>query len=185
MGKIDSDPIQNTINDQIKRGIRFCIENDLYLPALAIIYSGIDTLAYLGMPANKVENDRHDFIEWVEKYIHLPGPKITGEELYSARCGVLHTTGISSRKTRDGSARMIAYQYGNLPDTSPNRAKSEVSDTMVIIAIETLARCFFEGTDRFLIDVVSDPDRVDAFEHRLHHDIFNRTPYKPDKSPEE
>ena len=47
------DPIINVIHNGIKRGIRVALENNCLPAALILIYSGIDTMAYLNMPADQ------------------------------------------------------------------------------------------------------------------------------------
>ena len=72
--------------------IDLCLENSLLMPALVLIYNGIDTFAALNREAKKDKVTRDDFINWCDRYI-FPGNNLecSGQDLYAARCGILHT----------------------------------------------------------------------------------------------
>ena len=85
-----TDPVYNSIYQGVKRGIQVCIENECFGSAVILIYSGIDTMAYLAMPENQHNVNRKDFISWCDRYISFNGNEhISGLELYSARCGMV------------------------------------------------------------------------------------------------
>ena len=74
-----SDPINSAIYDGVKRGINVCLESGCFGSAVILIYSGIDTLAYLAMPLGQTDVTRDDFVQWCAKYIRFAGPEqITG-----------------------------------------------------------------------------------------------------------
>lgn len=159
-----NDPISGAIYGQIKRGIQVCIDNGVYGSAVILIYSGIDAMAYLVMPANQVKVVRKDFIAWCDRYISFSGKeKISGKELYSARCGMVHTFGVESDGTRDGSCRRIVYHIGG----ADIYANASIDATVVCVSIEALADAFYRGIDRFLVDLFADQDRRAIAEPRL------------------
>ena len=105
------DPLINAIYQGIKRGIHITHDNECYGACLILIYCGIDAMSYLDMPPGQAEGHADNFIQWSERYLS-PNLKnqathITGEELYSARCAVVHTYSVESRKTKSGSVRII------------------------------------------------------------------------------
>jgi hypothetical protein len=51
--EISRDPLVNAIHNGIKRGIRVAIANECFGSAVVLIYSGIDTMAFLGMASGK------------------------------------------------------------------------------------------------------------------------------------
>jgi hypothetical protein len=58
-------------------------------------------MAFLGMPKGQESVTKADFVAWSERYIHLPGPeKLTGLDLYGARCGLLHNYSVYSDRNR-------------------------------------------------------------------------------------
>ena len=88
--------------------------------ALILIYSFIDRMAWLS-----VEGDSWggDFKKWVESYL-LPQDNFlcNANDLWAARCALLHTGSAEARDTQNGKARKIYYTTGSAlvkPDTIP------------------------------------------------------------------
>jgi len=52
MADLSQDPVINSVYNGIKRGIRVALENDCFGSAVILILSGIDTMAYIAMPAS-------------------------------------------------------------------------------------------------------------------------------------
>jgi hypothetical protein len=160
----EPDPIQNAIYDDLKRGINVCLESQCYGCAVILIYSGIDAMAGLSISATQSKATRDDFAKWCDRYILFPGSvQLAGIELYSARCAVLHTYGVESDLTRDGKCRCIGYMDVSVPEI---RQHSSVQD-LVLISITAFAKAFFEGINRFLVDLFADPARSAIAESRL------------------
>ena len=68
--------------------IETCIQDKRILPALMLIYSGVDILASL----EQGKSTRSSFIKWVDEYLlKAHSFPCTSLELYAARCGILHT----------------------------------------------------------------------------------------------
>ncbi len=94
--------------DTLFGAINSCEANKFVLPALMLIYSGIDILASL--ERRKGEGTKASFTRWVDEYllkaVSLP---CTSLELYAARCGILHTLTPESDLSRKGKAREVGY----------------------------------------------------------------------------
>ena len=90
------------------KAIDLCLSNHLRMPALILIYSGIDIMAALGRPRDKDEATRSDFIEWCDSFM-LNGSELscTAIDLYAARCGIVHTYTMNSRLSKQGKAKEI------------------------------------------------------------------------------
>jgi hypothetical protein len=91
-----NDPIQNAIYNGIKKSIEVCIENDCFAAVTILVYSGIDTMAFLSMPPDQVEVNRNDFIKWCDKYMRLTG---------SNRFKRLRITVLGAQNAHDNSRR--------------------------------------------------------------------------------
>jgi hypothetical protein len=166
MNTHSSDPLTNAVLS-IKGGIDAAINGDYFGSAIILIYSAMDVMAYLGIPANKPEVQRGDFINWASRYIKFKGhEKVTGVELYAARCGMLHTYGIQSRDTKSGKARQIGYVWGTEADEDVKYNPS-VDKQLVLVSIQALRDVLFEGIDRYLVDLFEDPARRPAAEKRV------------------
>ena len=126
---------------------------------------GIDALAFINAPVGQESVTGADFIAWADRYIHLDGI-LTGRELYSARCGLVHTYGVESRMTREDGVRQIGYFTR---DGKPHDVRFDptISDTLVMVSVEGLIEAFFRGIDRSLTEVFGDPLRRPVAEQRL------------------
>jgi hypothetical protein len=133
------------------KAIRICLEAGFAEAAVALLYSGIDTLAFLSAPADSNDVKRDDFIEWCDQHIVSCLPSgVTGIDLYGARCGVLHTSSAASRLGRKGDAREVWYYFKgragvNLMTDTPQPA--------LILEIEMLVDAFVKGSWQFVADL--------------------------------
>lgn len=160
-----SDPLNNAVYDGVKRGIRVCLENECFASAVILVYSGIDTMAFLSMPEGQKDVTRADFVHWCERYLALPGERqITGLELYAARCATVHTYGVRSRLSREGKCRMLAYVDHSEPPVLFSEAASK---ELALVSIKHLAQAFLDGVDKFLVDAFSDQASARVVEERV------------------
>ena len=114
-------------------------------------------MSYLDMPQQQIEVDKKDFIRWAQNYL---SPKlsneitqITGEELYNARCALVHTYGLESRGTKGGSARIIGYMVGG---NGPIQYNPRINKSLVMLPLEKLKEAFFKSIDEFLMKSYAD-----------------------------
>jgi hypothetical protein len=165
MTDLSRDPIVNAVHNSIKRGIRVAVENECFGSAVILILSGIDTMAYLAMPAGQEDVTRSDFVRWVERYIKFScKEQLTGLDLYGARCAMLHNYGVASHLSRKGKCRQVAYMDKSVPEV---RYEPNVSRDLVLLSVPALAEVFFSGVDKFLVDLFLDKNRAPIAEERL------------------
>lgn len=142
-------------------GIGICLKNGLQIPALVLLYSAIDVVAWLACDDPKaIPKDR--FMAWVEDYV-LPGSSLTCSalDLYSARCGLLHTLTPDSHLSNMGEARIVSYYWGT-GDHSVIQQTIDASgepDSHVAVRIEDLHMAWRRGVSAFWGDVRADPAR--------------------------
>jgi len=106
-----------------------------------------------------------DFIAWAKNYIQISGSEqLTGEDLYGARCSMLHAYGVRSRMSRAGKCRLIGYMNKSEP---PVRFNPKVSKELVLVSLPALAAAFFAGVDRYLVDIFADGRRAPLAEERF------------------
>lgn len=176
MPSLSRDPIINAVYNGIKKGIRVALENECYGSAVILIYSGIDTMAYLSIPDGQEDVTRNDFIKWANGYISFPcKEQVTGLELYGARCGMVHTYSIASRLSRQGKCRQIGYVDQSIPEVSHNPA---ISNDLVIVSISALADAFFKGVDKFLVNSFAEKNKAKIIEKRLQK-LVHMLPIEP------
>ena len=86
------------------------------------------------------------------------GLPCNADDIYAARCGLLHTLTAESRKSRHGYARDLNYVGDNeSPDAvqamkDPNRIKD------IFVGTTPFVNAFLEACSRFREKVCSDPD---------------------------
>ncbi len=162
---MERDPITNAIYGGIKEGIKVAVANNCYGSAVILILSGIDSMAFLNMPASQKDVTKTDFIDWVDRYIKFPcTEQITGSDLYGARCAMLHTYGVVSKMSRDGRCRMVGYMSEAVPEIRFNPA---VNDKLVMVSIPALAESFYKGIDQFLVNLFTNKEKAKVAEERL------------------
>ncbi|MCT7357999.1 hypothetical protein [Thalassolituus pacificus] len=96
--------------DHTKRNhaaIKILIEEKHHESALILIYAWIDRMAWLSVSD---EASGADFKAWVNTYL-LPNSSLgcSADDLWAARCAVLHTSTSYARDTKSGKAKRIQY----------------------------------------------------------------------------
>ena len=171
---IQSDPVHSAVYNGIKRGIQAALDAECYGSAVVLLYAGLDAMASLGRPRTDEEVTADTFIRWANRYMTLDGDtQVSGDEWYSARCAVLHSYGVESRRTRAGQARRIGYMVGGKPAIRFNPA---VSTDFLIVDVPALSDSFFRGIDRFLVDMFADKDLAPIVEERVQK-LLSAIPY--------
>ncbi len=109
------------LNDDFLRAIKLLLNEGYYISGLKLLFSAIDTIAYLD-----VGDEKDNFTTWLRNYAELEGLGVSAEELWECRNALLHMTGIESRKVRQGSVRKLVPAVGMEP---PKFIKELENDT--------------------------------------------------------
>jgi hypothetical protein len=143
--------------------IDLLLANNMRMPALVLIYSGIDVLAALNRPLSNVDVTRGDFVDWCDQYLVMAGfQQCKPIELYAARCAIIHTYSSESSLSRKGAARAIVYAWGNHPPKPLQDVIDSVGiETIVVIHIDNLAQALRLSANLFLDEVRSNPNLLD------------------------
>ncbi len=145
-----------------------CLNKRYWLSAAKLIYSGIDNLAWLSRQHSEPNVRRADFIEWVNQYL-LPDSNLhcTADELYGARCGLLHANVAESDRTRMGAFRQICYSTGaSDPKGAYKHIRQERYKSNVIVHIKDLYDAYLSGIKKFNGRLEQDPDFASViYEH--------------------
>lgn len=146
-----------------------CFAQRRFLPGLILVYSAMDILASLDRPPHKREAGRQGFIDWVNTYL-LPGSKLacSAEDLYGARCGLLHTYSAESQHTHEGKARQVFYGWGTAK-VEELKAATEITsfkDRAVTVHVDDLLVALKSGFQKLMHEVVSDPVRGERVKQR-------------------
>jgi len=143
------------------------------LPALVMLYAAIDILGSLLRPESESDTKGEYFKKWVDDYMigHLQ-VAFTSEDLWAARCGLLHTHTASSTLSRQGKARQLHYfraQGASLPLAMQHAMKEASAQGKLFADVDAFYTAFADGTQRFLAAVQSNA----TLEKRvLHHSTY-------------
>lgn len=138
--------------------ISHLVRADRWLQALVLLYSAIDTLAW----SNRNEGDvtRSDFCRWVSVYMD-PGPQLncTPDDLYAARCALLHSGAAQSKLSREGNASELWYATSphSIPQIQAFAKQVEVDAKIVYVT--ALVAAFSEGAMKFSDELSFDDTR--------------------------
>jgi len=148
--------------NELLNGILLVHGEDLSIPALILLYVGIDFVASLDRRDPYKDVTRADFMAWVDRYL-LPKSdfKCSSIDLYSARCGWVHTYTSKSRFVKTGEAKEIFYVFG-LYDKEDQLQKA-IKDPSVTVAVHftKLFNAFRDGLDVWEREFLADPDHRD------------------------
>jgi hypothetical protein len=161
-------------------GIEACVKAQCVLSALTLVYSAIDAMAGLSRPLKRKENNGDDFTSWVKAY-YLPSlpANVSAEDLWGARCGIVHTYGPYSRHARSGKARMLIYRWrvGHRPDDAVLHEYEQMSN-VTVVEIERLVDAFHQAVERFSTHIDAAADLRRRVEHHV-KELLCYEPWKP------
>ena len=126
------------------------IQDEHILPALILIYSSIDSASFLATKS-PLEPVNKRFKDWVKKWMFTVNKlPCTPEELYSARCGVVHTFTSSSNLTMNKKVRHVAYAWGSADYKKLQKSLDyHHSNKVVAVQVEDLFESFQQGLAKF------------------------------------
>lgn len=146
--------------------IRKCEAAEATMAGITMAFVCIDTLAFLSMPAGRSEQNRNDFIAWVDTYLrgHPEQPyQYAGIDVYGARCSVLHTFSAEAEiHRRDQNIKKFAYHDGGRHAYDPN-----VSEELVIIGTASFLNDVISGVEQFIRECHGDSGLQARVEARL------------------
>jgi len=145
--------------DQTK-AIKMCIYAQLIMPAITLIYSGIDVAASIGRPEGQLEVAKRDFVTWAEEHMACKTSLgVSGLDLYAARCGVLHSSTAESNLWRRNQAIRIFYAWGNARVEEESATIGKLGKSERLIHVDTLFDAFTSGLADFIVSVDKDEER--------------------------
>lgn len=140
------------------RAIDLLHHEGLYAQLLTILYSAIDTMAWLDSPEDWASGA--NFQSWVTQYL-LPGSRLrcTAPDLWAARCGVVHTRTARSGGSVGGRAREIWY-YGKARSRRVIARAASGRDDVVGVRLVTLVAALSRAVVRYDADLRRAPQRL-------------------------
>ena len=151
-----------SVRTELVEAIDLLSDSQLRLPATLLVYAGIDIMASLDRAESSVEVKPGDFIRWADTYL-LPDARLecSAEDLYAARCGLLHTCMAESRRSRRGKARQVWYAWG---DASAEELQARIDGAdvppAVAVHVDDLSAAFRLGIERFRQSILDDSEKA-------------------------
>lgn len=150
---------------QMIRAIEHCVQSNLLLPALVMIYASIDSVSWLANHDKTVYSGQA-FRNWIAEWM-LKNSKIkcSAEELYAARCAVLHTLTPESESAIKKGVRKIAYSWGSAKNKSLEESieRLGMDNEVASIHLDVLFAAFREGMADYMEYVHSTPELAALF----------------------
>lgn len=151
---------------QLLEAVEHCEQSNLLIPALVLIYSAIDSVSWLAADNHKESGKA--FKKWTQDWLLRSGDlDCSAEELYAARCGIIHTLTPISSLTSKG-VRKIAYSWGTArnEDLKALINLTPSSNELVAVHLSDLIRVFRNAMADYINHVQSDPDLRAAYEKK-------------------
>lgn len=135
---------------------KLLLEAGHVLPALVVLYATIDILGSLLRPESETGTKGQYFKKWADDYMIGPSQfAFTSEDLWAARCGLLHTHTASSDLSRHGKAQQLHY-FRSHPPQLPLPTTMRQLQGKLFVDVDTLYAAFEKGTHRFLAAIQRD-----------------------------
>jgi hypothetical protein len=141
-------PTQNFYRNyyQVVAGIESCLEQKLQMPALILLYTLMDTFAWVVFGGTE-KSTRVRFERWVKVWLLPQGQfSCSPSDLYAARCAILHTLTSEAALTKTGEAREVIYSWGT---ASPAKLQASIDvlgrENYVAVHINDLFRATREA----------------------------------------
>jgi len=135
-------------------GIRKCLDSECLVSAVTLMFSSIDALAALTRPIGQQSTNGEVFINWVSRYVKPESTlRCTSEDIWGARCGVLHLYSPDSDLSAKNKARRIYYQWSAGPAADASRSIPQGS---LILVVEELWKTLENAIREFIIDTETD-----------------------------
>jgi hypothetical protein len=130
-----------------------------WMPALVVLYSGIDTLAWASLSTGDVT--RSDFCRWVDKYMN-PQQSLgcTALDLYAARCAIVHSSAAESRLSREGNAVQLWYvtDPARIPEVEAFATRK--GHAVRVVAPSQIVGAFADAALQFSDDLEANPPEL-------------------------
>jgi hypothetical protein len=143
---------------QILKAAELCLDQDLHMPSLILVFTLIDSFAWAASDKAEKQN-RNKFESWLKSWVYpysqLP---CTPTELYAARCGVLHTlTSKADLNARKG-IRQVAYAWGPAKLSTLQSSVEVINRPEIVgVHINELLNAVKEGIARTIEASETDP----------------------------
>jgi hypothetical protein len=158
------------------------LDSGLWEPTLILLYASIDAMAWLDRPDGQADVHAADFLSWVESYL-LPASALTcsGEDLYGARCGFLHSHTGESRRHRELRARKLFYHRRRRGQRPAGIVQLTMNERFLpaSVDLDTLAAAFRRATRRYRRELRADASKRGVAYRRILNSYYSEVLFGP------
>jgi len=154
---------------------RLCFEDECWEAGVILLYSLIDAMAWLWRDPSHDDVTGSDFKEWVDRYmLPAPGIYVSAEDLYGARCGLLHSLTGESKKHRELKARKVSYRR-TLAEGERWIVQIHMPETLesFSVNVDVLAATITNGIQKFWDDMEANPELNERVLERVFASYFS------------
>jgi hypothetical protein len=159
--------------NEFELSIKLLLDAKHTLPALVVLYVAIDFLGSLLRPESEPDTKGEYFKKWVNDYmVRCSQAAFTSEELWSSRCGLLHTHTAASKLSRKGNARQLHYFRAcgaSLPPATRHAINAALAQGKVFVDVDALYNAFEQGARNFLTAIERDATLEKKVLHHSSH----------------
>jgi hypothetical protein len=144
--------------EKLLHAIHVCLDKELILPSLLLLYAGIDIMASLCRPESHEFVKQEDFLNWTDEYL-LPdsGLPCGAIDIFAARCSLLHSYTAESKLSRDRKAKRLFYTYGEADVEKYQKRLDEKHIDAIAISANDLVSAFCDSIIHLQNELSNDP----------------------------
>jgi hypothetical protein len=154
---------------ELVEALKYAFREDIpTFPGLVLLYASMDFISSLSRPIGQADTTRSVFKNWVRTYM-LPDSKLACNEddIYAARCGLVHTLSLSSLASREGNAREISYINREDGVKRLQELCDKKGHNVIVVSVYEYTHAFFEGIRRFLEAITKNTTLCDTVFHHM------------------
>jgi hypothetical protein len=142
-------------------------QGDPNFSGLVLLYAAMDIISSLSRPINQADTTRAVFKQWIDTYmLRDSGLNCSSEDIYAARCGILHTLSLSSLSSRIGNAKEIGYLNKENGVERMQQWCDSKGHNVIVVWMNGYLRAFYTAITRFVDAIQTDSDlRSRVFQH--------------------
>jgi hypothetical protein len=161
----ENERLDKFLQDQIL-AVKLLWDARLFIPILMLLYATIDIIAFVRTGGSDKDAGPR-FKEFADTYIVNQLSGITKDDLWSARCAILHTGTPESSNSKKGKAREISYCWGSANIEKLNKINEKETDKYTAMSVEDFMSALGNGLDKFLEDMEKDQNLCKACLERV------------------
>ncbi len=146
------------LNDDYFEAIHLLWNNRKYISCMKLVFSLIDTLAFVEYGPN----ERNCFTKWLNNYCEFRSLNVTSDELWELRNSLIHMTNLESRKVHSGKTHRLLPRIAH-----PDHDLSQFVDDMKVFHVARFVVTLLpQGIERWLDSYNQDRKKFGEFVER-------------------